>query len=260
MTSSQSILTNPFVIGLLALASSFGGALLGMWIRLRLPEHHLAEASKDTVKLGIGLVATMTALVLGLVTASAKNAFDTLDTAVRHTAVDLLTLDRTLARYGPETESIRLELKENVANRVDRIWPRDASSPRLDPAVASIAMEGVVEKVRLLVPHGDAQKHLQARALDLCESLLATRWLSVPGRTSSIPLAFLLILQFWLGIIFMSFGLFAPRNTTVVGVLLLCSLSVAGAQFILLEMDRPLEGLIKVSPEPLRYAIDRLGR
>lgn len=260
MKPMQAMLTDPIVIGLLALACTFGGALAGMWIRGRLPDHHLADASKDTVKVGIGLVATMTALVLGLVTASAKNAFDTVDAAVKHTAMELLTLDRALARYGPESRPIRAELKELVGRKIEAIWPQDSASPSLDPAGSSASIEGVVEKVRLLTPRDESQKHLQNRAVDLGESLLATRWLAVSLGSASVPVPFLLLLQCWLGIIFMSFGLFAPGNPTVIAVLLLCSLSVAGAQFILLEMDRPLEGLIKVSPEPLRYAYERLNR
>jgi hypothetical protein len=67
------------------------------------------------------------------------------------------------------------------------------------------------------------------------------------------------VLLFWLMIIFASFGLFAPRNTTVVVVFVLCALSVAGSVFLVLEMDRPLEGVIKVSPDPLRYAHQQLN-
>ena len=97
---------NALGIAALAFAAALGGALGGMWLRARLPAEHISEATKDTVKLGIGLVATMTALVLGLVTASAKSSFDGLDAAVRHTALDILTLDRVLARYGPEAAPI----------------------------------------------------------------------------------------------------------------------------------------------------------
>lgn len=260
MSPTQAILTDPIAIGLLALACTFGGALAGMWIRTRLPDPHLTDAAKDTVKLGVGLIATMTALVLGLVTASAKNAFDSVDSAVKHTAMDLLTFDRALARYGPETKPIRTELKELVGRKIDAIWPRDEATPQLDPSHSTASLESVVEKVRLLTPRDESQKHLQNRAVDLAETLLASRWQAVSLSAASIPVPFLLILQCWLAIIFMSFGLFAPRNLTVVVVLLLCSLSVAGAQFILLEMDRPLGGLIKVSPDPLRFAYERLNR
>jgi hypothetical protein len=97
---------SPSIVGVIVFACTLGGSLAGFWLRARLPERHLDDASRDTVKVGIGLVATMTALVLGLVTASAKSSFDAADTAVKHTAMDLLTLDRLLARYGPETAGI----------------------------------------------------------------------------------------------------------------------------------------------------------
>ena len=76
-----------------------------------------SNETKETVKIGIGLIATMTALILGLVTASAKSSFDSLEAEMRHTAADVLAFDRTLARYGPETREIRQaeinEINEN---------------------------------------------------------------------------------------------------------------------------------------------------
>ncbi|HSQ11023.1 MAG TPA: hypothetical protein VLN25_10495 [Burkholderiaceae bacterium] len=251
---------DPILIAAVVFAFTFGGSLLGMWLRWKLPEHHLSDATKDTVKLGIGMVATMTALVLGLVTASAKNSFDSVDSAVKHTAIDLLTLDRLLARYGPEAAPMRAALKATVGRKIEQVWPRDASKPvQVDPVQSGTAVEGLVEGIRALSPRDDAQRRLQSRALDLGESLLTARWLAVADQSTSIPFAFLVVLLFWLMIIFASFGLFAPRNATVVVVLVLCALSVAGAVFLVLEMDRPLEGLIKVSPDPLRYAFAKLN-
>jgi len=112
---------NPTKIGIITFAFAFGGVLLGMWLRSALPKHHLDAESKDTVKLGIGLIATMTALILGLVTASAKSSFDAVDNAVAATAVQLLALDRALARYGPETGEIRKQLKQALGERIDMI-------------------------------------------------------------------------------------------------------------------------------------------
>jgi hypothetical protein len=251
---------DPILIAAVVFAFTFGGALLGLWMRAKLPDHHMTDATKDTVKLGIGMVATMTALVLGLVTASAKNSFDSVDTAVKHTAIDLLTLDRLLARYGPEATPTRAALKAAVGRKIEQQWPRDGSKPvQVDPVSSGAPLEGLVEGIRSLTPRDDAQRHLQARALDLGESLLTTRWLAVADQSTSIPLAFLVVLLSWLMIIFASFGLFAPRNATVVVVFVLCALSVAGAVFLVLEMDRPLEGLIRVSPEPLRHALAKLN-
>src|SRR4029453_358960 len=144
---------NPTLVGAIVFVCTFGGALLGMWVRTLLPEQHLDADSKDTVKLGIGLIATMTALVLGLVTASAKNSFDAVDTAVKHAAIDILTLDRVLARYGPETKEIRAAMKSSVGRKIEQIWPREHGQlPQLDPAESPASMEGLVAEIRKLTP------------------------------------------------------------------------------------------------------------
>src|SRR5690349_5004959 len=102
---------NAGIVAMIALICTFAGALLGMWLRTVLPAQHLTTESGDSIKVGIGLIATMTALVLGLVTASAKSTFDSIDLTVRNAAIDILTLDRILARYGTETAGIRESLQ-----------------------------------------------------------------------------------------------------------------------------------------------------
>jgi Protein of unknown function (DUF4239) len=251
---------NPVPVGVGVFVCALGGALFGIWVRSRLPQDHIGDATKDTVKLGIGLVATMTALVLGLITASAKNSFDAVDGAIKHTAVQLLTLDRTLARYGPETREIRTAMKQALGRKIDAVWPREsASASGFDPAGTAGSMEALLDSIGTLKPGNDEQRRLQARARDISESLLAERWLAVSDDSSSIPLVFLVILALWLTITFASFGLFAPRNGTVVAIFTLSALSVASAVFMVLEMDRPLEGLIKVPPDALRHAYERMN-
>jgi hypothetical protein len=251
---------NPTLIGSVVLGCTVLGTLLGMWLRGILPEHHLNNESRDTVKLGTGLIATMTALVLGLVTASAKSSFDTANVAVRNTAIDLLTLDRLLARYGPETREIRGTLQQVIESRIDSIWPRGSSHPvQLDPLVNAASVEGLTDRIRALAPREDSQRSLQARALDVFEGIMRARWILFAGSGSSIPKPFLTILLFWLTITFASFGLFAPRNITVIGVLFVCALSVAGAVFLIAELDGPFDGLLRVSAEPMRYALAHLN-
>ena len=254
---------NPTFIGMIVFACSFGGAMLGMWLRTALPAHHLNAESRDTVKVGIGLIATMTALVLGLVTASAKSSFDAVDSAVKQSAIEVLVLDRVLARYGPETGEIRKGLQHMIEARIDMIWPQDSSNPtNLDPlrSGASSKAEGLADAIRSLKPRDDAQRALQSRALDLSEALLQARWLILAGTETSVPVPFLVILLFWLTITFASFGLFAPRNGTVVAVLFVCAVSVGSAVFLVLEMDAPFDGLLRVSSAPLRYANDHLNQ
>jgi hypothetical protein len=111
-----------------------------------------------------------------------------------------------------------------------------------------------VDGIRRLTARDDAQRSLQSRALDNAEALLQTRWLVLAGTGASVPLPFLVVLLFWLTATFTSFGLTAPRNATVLAALLVCSLSVASAVFLILEMDGPFDGLLKVSADPLRRA------
>jgi len=252
---------NPTVVGGIVFACTLGGVLLGMWLRTILPEQHLTNESRDTVRLGAGLIATMTALVLGLVTASAKSSFDSVNTAVKQTAVDILTLDRLLARYGPETREIRGALQHIIASRTDMIWPQGSSQPvQLDPLGAATTVEGLADQIRALTPRDDSQRSLQSRAQDLFESLLRARWIMFGGGGTSVPLPFLVVLLFWLTLTFASFGLFAPRNIMVIGVLFVCALSVSGAVFLIAEMDGPFDGILKVSEDPIRYALAHLNQ
>lgn len=252
----------PLWVGMIVFVCTLGGALLGMWLRAHLPPDHLRDESRDTVRLGIGLVATLTALVLGLMTASAKSSFDTLNTSIKSMAADVITTDRLLARYGPETKDIRETLKRVVAHRIDEIWTNEPSraAPKLAVNKESETSEWVVDQIRALTPSTATQRTLQSRAADQAETVLRARWVVLGELGTSIPWPFLLVLVFWLTITFTSFGLQAPANATVLAVLLLCALSVAGAVFLTLEMDGPFDGLIQVSSEPVRFALTRLGQ
>jgi hypothetical protein len=108
-------------VGGIVFACTFGGALVGMLLRATLPVHHLSSDSKDVVKLGTGLIATLSALVLGLLIASAKSSFDAQRTGFQQLSANLVMLDRALARYGPETKDAREALRQLVASAIDRL-------------------------------------------------------------------------------------------------------------------------------------------
>ena len=151
-----------FGFGLLTFVCTFGGALAGIWVRARLPAAHLSKESQDVIRLGMGLVATMTALLLGLVTAAAKGSFDSQDAAVRNAAAGLLTMDRMLARYGPETQVPRDLLQRIVAARVEETWPTSTARAN-DPALPQGALpaEAVEDQILRLTPETDAQRWLK---------------------------------------------------------------------------------------------------
>lgn len=253
---------NPGAIGLVAFLCSVVGVLVGLWLRATLPRAHLEGESKDVIKLGIGLTATVTALVLGLVTASTKSSFDLVDTAIKDTATKLLVIDRTLARYGPEAAAIRVELKHVVGERIEMIWPTSGLHPvSLDPTAAGRAprVEALVDAIRSLESGDDLKGALQARAVGLAEEVLEARWMAMAGGGSSVPMLFLVVVVSWLTLIFAIYGMFAESRTAVV-VLFVCAFSIGSALFLVLELDAPFDGLIKVSADPLRYAHAHINR
>ena len=253
---------SPLAVSLIAFGCIIGGVLLGMFLRAVLPQHHLSDESKDAVKLGIGMIATLAALVLGLLTASAKGTFDTMNSGLLQAGSKIILLDRVMAHYGPETRESRDLLRRTVASGIERIWPNEKIEPmevkNLDPRAG---MEALQQKLLQLSPQNDAQRWLQSRALQVNGQIAEERWLLIErqGHTS-LPMPFFVILVSWLVIIFFSFGLFSPGNATVITVLLVCALSAAGSLYMILELDRPYGGLIEISSAPLRNVLLYLGQ
>jgi len=250
------------IISLIAFACIFGGTLLGMFLRTILPGYHLSEESKDAVKLGTGVIATMAALVLALLIASAKGNFDTMSSDLRQTSARVILLDRVMAHYGPETNEARDLLRRDIASTIKRVWPEDNIGRAVTEfAEGRVDLEAIQDKLRQLSPRNDAQRGLQSRALEISGEIAEGRWLLIEQLGQrSIPMPFFVILVFWLTIIFANFGLFSPRNATVITVLLICALSTAGSLFLILELDTPYAGMIKVSSAPLRIALAHLGK
>ena len=238
----------------------FGSAMLGFFLGKVLPDRHLDSDSKDIVKLATGLIATLSALVLGLLVSSAKGTFDRVNTELMDMAVKLVLLDRVLAQYGPETKEIRAALKSGYSVASAQLLSGDESQQaKLDSPEGVARLEGIQARIRALSPQDDAQRGLQARALAISGEMASSRWLLVMQRKGSISTPLLVVLVFWLSVIFAAWGVFSPRNLIVAAALFACALSVSGATLLILELDRPLTGWIRVSPVPIRAAIDHLG-
>jgi hypothetical protein len=122
------------------------------------------------------------------------------------------------------------------------------------------SVEALIDDIQQLLPHSEAQRFLQSQALTMALDLGRTRVLLFEQLGSSIPVPFLVVLVFWLSIIFASFGVFAPRNATVVAAFFICALSVSGAIFLIRELDQSFEGLLQVSSAPLRATLAQLGQ
>ena len=236
--------------------------MLGIWLHKVLPEHHLDVASKDTIKLGAGLLATLAALVLGLLVSSAKGSFDAMNAGIAQAGAKVLQADHLLADYGPETKDVREQLRNIVASSIDRIWPEEKGRTGGLRAMELLDDAGKLYKTKLreLTPTNDFQKSRLAQAVQLSDEVLQTRLLLMEGQQTNLPATFIVVLVFWLTGLFISFGLFAPSNGMVLAVLLICALSVSSAIFLILEMNRPLDGFIKASNAPLRKAVELIGK
>ena len=248
-------------IAFIAFACIYGGALAGLFMQRFLPEHHLRAESKDAIKVGAGLIATMAALVLGLLVGSAKSSFDAMNTGLTQGAAKAIMFDRILAHYGPEAKDARDELRQTIAKTVASIWPEENTSGMdLKTVEGSAGPERVAEKVQQLSPQTESQRSIRSQALQMSVDLLQFRWLLIEQEHNALPTPFLVVLIFWLTILNLTYGLLAPRNLTVMAVMFVCALSLAGAIFLILEMNNPLEGMIKVSSAPLRNALEHIGK
>jgi hypothetical protein len=248
------------MISVFAFACILGGTFLGMFLRKKLPEHHLTGDTKDVVRLGTGLIGTIAALVLGLVIASANGTYQTQSSQVQQLTANIVLLDRTLAQYGPEADSARNLLRSAVASMADRIWRENGSDTgKAEPFDASTAALSFYDEILKLSPRNEAQRSLQARAIATANGLAQTRLLLFANAGATIPMPFLVVLISWLAIIFTSFSLFADSNATTVVALCIFALSASAAIFLILELSQPFTGLMAISSEPLRNALTPLS-
>jgi len=251
----------PVLAASLIFCCVFGGALFGLALHARLPEHHLDARSKDVATLVMGLIATVSALVLGLLIASAHDAFDKQEGEVQQLSAHVIQLDRFLAHYGPEAKESRDLLRRVVADDITRIWPAERGGPQSWVRTGDSAEpDGFYDKVLDLVPKTAAQRFQQTQALELMTKMANTRQLLREQAGGSMSWPFFVVLLFWLVALFIGFGLFARANATVVTALCVGALTVAGANFLILEMSRPYSGLIAISSAPMHNALDRIGR
>jgi hypothetical protein len=252
---------NSIAIAAIAFACAFGGAALGMALRAILPESQRSDESKEVIKLGTGLIGTMVALVIGLLVSSATTAFNSEEGALQQLATNYFLLDRALAHYGPEAKASRGRLRDSVVSVLDRLWPSNGSrtsgfsAPEITTANAAL-----FDSIRDLSPQNDSQRLVQSHAVQISVELGKARWVLSQGEDSSVPPPFLAVLMFWLAVLYTGLGLLSPRNATAIIVIFVCALSVAGAVFLILDLDQPFEGLIRLSGDPLRNVLSQLGR
>jgi hypothetical protein len=243
------------------LSGSFGAALVGMILHVKLPDRHLDPDSRDVVKLVMGLIATMSALVLSLLIASASSSYDRQSNELKALSANIILLDRTLESYGPGAKLVRDRLRDIVRQTHDRIWSSDGVRPEALNSVETRNSAKVnIEQLQRLSPTTDMERMMQSRAIQQLDGISQARLLMFEQLGSSIPWPFLTVLVFWICMLFLGFGLFSSPNPTITVALLVGAASVACAIFLILELNDPYRGLMRISDEPLRDAMVQMDQ
>ncbi|MFS8035816.1 hypothetical protein ACI7BZ_02435 [Xanthobacter sp. AM11] len=247
------------LVSTLVFVGLFGGAIGAMLGARRLKQHHLSKETQEAVKLGVGMVAAMASLILGLMTASVKGNFDSTSKDVQQYATYLVTLDSVLRDYGPDAAAARKALLVYTRSAIAETWPAGGDAAPLVNSIASgRQLSDVGRQLRGLNPQTPAQTELRAEAISRYQSLTTLRWTLIAESATQIPTVFTVVLVVWLILIFVSFGLFAPINAVSLVVFPLCCLSLAGAIFLILEMSSPFSGIIVVAPDAMQNALQHM--
>ncbi|MBV9747432.1 MAG: DUF4239 domain-containing protein [Acetobacteraceae bacterium] len=243
------------VVGLLVFAFLAAAALLVLWLHPRLPPTLRSKETTDSVRLGIGVVATITALVVSLLISSVKGSFDQVHHDVQTFATELILLDRTLRFDGPEAEKARTLLTRYTQRALQETWPGRGHKAIVDDKTASALLDQTEVAILALPMASPRQSRLAERALTEIRDVVRQRWSLVEESGSAVSPILVAALSLWLGLIFASCGYNAPRNGLVVAVFLVCAASVAGAIFLIVEMDGAFTGLITVPSDSVRQAL-----
>jgi hypothetical protein len=247
---------------------------VGVGERPLLPEEHKAHETVQLVQLVIGMLVTFAALVLGLMTASAKSSFDTASNDMRTFAAELIEFDTTMRELGSAADEARHLLRQYTAAAIASTWPQEpAPSGNYPRGLGAPDNPQQLENVRLgdmLTAVGRelrrlrTQDSLQQRALDDAltqyRRVVDARWRIIEEAHSSISKPFFMTLTFWLGVIFLSFGLITPRNALALVTISLGAVSIASAIYVIVDLDTPFTGPIVISSMPLRDTLEHLRR
>jgi type II secretory pathway pseudopilin PulG len=232
------------------LAAVVGGRLLAR----ALPIHLWSTGTQDTVKLALGLVATMAAVMLGLLVSSSKDSYDQQKRQIVEMGAKVAVIDRLLGIYGDETAPLRAELRTMVQSAVERAWPTPGQATSV-LAVDPNAGASVFQLLGQLEPKTAFQTDLKSRLTGLSLDIAERRALLVAQSAGTEPTQLLGVAVGWLVVILFGFSLLAPRSHIALGALLVAAVSVCGAIVLLLELRHPFDGLFRVPSDPITQAL-----
>src|SRR5437764_3778087 len=241
-------------IGLISFAAIFGGALIGLFVRSRLPGHHLSSETQSVVTVSVAVIGTLAALVLGLMISAANSSFSKRSDEVRELSLQVIRVERNLRRYGPEADDARMKLRAWASIKLEQLSPVKGQAPP-SPQKGIETLESVQDTLLAMTPSDERQKYLHTLCLTLSSNLIYERWSLEQHAGHSIPAPFLILLIFWLAIVFASFGLFAPANATTIVALLLCSVAGRGDICTTDALDNRNSCLVEITIDSMQKTV-----
>jgi hypothetical protein len=249
---------NTLLIGFIVFATILGGVSAGMRVRQSLSADQLTDETKNLVFVSTGVVATVSALVLGLLISNANASFTRLGGQATALSAQIHRLDHILRRYGTDAEPARATLLQYADHKTADLFPDDPADVSLSNPSTYELLQRLEETLLTLKPANPRDQWWLTQAMTLAAKIGETRWLLAQQIGQETPKALVALLVFWLALLFASFGLFAPPNWTCVVTLTLCALAVAGAVAMFLELEQGVGGVVRISPEPMRQAVKTL--
>lgn len=244
--------------GLIAFICIFGAGLLGFAVRGFLPNHHRTDETGKSVHNVMGVVALLAALVLGLLVANTKSSFDLRSQEVQQFSANLTLLDRELVHFGSDAASMREQLRTFAAQKIAQLWTDRGPQATTDATESVGLLDEIEGSLRLFAPKSAVDTEGRRNALDLIRDLKRTSRLLSVQQVNATPRPFLIVGIFWVSVLFLCRGIFAPLNGTVIAAFFLAALSVSVAINLIFDMDQPFSGFIKVSPLPMQQALERM--
>lgn len=244
---------------LLFVGAMAAAALAGVAVRKRLPQHHTEDSSRDAILRSVGLVVTLSAVVLGFLVGSAKSYYGAVEDQLTEIAADAAMLDRLLTRYGTEAGPARLVLRQSVGMAVGIIWPGHQSSlPQPGSGSGLQVSERLADAIEML-PHGDSHRtRLREQALGQLSDMQHSGFKLSRIAQARPQAPTLAVVVSWLVVIFFGFGLVSPATGTARASMILAAVASAGALFLILELYSPVSGLLQIRPAILEDALPPL--
>jgi hypothetical protein len=248
-----------FAVSVAVAVVMFVSGLIGLNLHRVLPERHLSKETHDVIRLGTGMLSVLASLVLGLMITTAKTSFDGTNAAVSAYAADLTVLDEILRDYGDGALTARRQVRDYTSRLLNDVWIEQyGHAYMVENRAAGDILEHAYEAIRALTPGNHDQQMLADGAVQLATSLLRERWLLIARSDTSMRPMIIVIVVFWLAAIFVSFGINAPRHATTHMVFLILAVGIGSAMFMILELNSPFQGPMRISSQPIQTALSHM--